>query len=243
MHRRMYGAIGIGTVLLLAGAGTASAQVEFAGNAAVVSDYTYRGISQTLEEPAVQGGIDASLPEGLYLGVWGSSVNFGEDLAAGARAQVELDVYGGIARSHAGFDLDLGGIYYAYPGAAESRNYNFFELAASLGRAFGPVSAGISGAWSPDFYAASGTGLYGSGNLSFGMPNTPISLDGSLGYQSIEDNGAFGTPDYMTWSAGASVDVLGLGIGAGLTGTDLDDGDCFSGSELCDTRFVVSVGI
>src|SRR5690606_26058867 len=135
--------------------------------------YTYRGISQTLEEPAIQGGIDASLPEGLYVGVWGSSVNFGEDLAGGARAQVELDAYGGIAQSVAGFDVDLGGIYYAYPGAGESRNYNFFELAASLGRALGPVSAGLSGAWSPDFYAASGTGLYGAGSLSFGVPNTP----------------------------------------------------------------------
>lgn len=243
MIRGSYGVIAVGAALLLSGAGDVSAQVEFTGNASVLSDYTYRGISQTLEEPAVQGGIDASLPEGVYVGVWGSSVNFGEDLAGGARAQVELDVYGGIARSVGGFDVDLGALYYAYPGAADSRNYNFFELGAGLGRAFGPVSVGLNGAWSPDFYAGSGTGLYGAGSLSFGVPSTPVSLDGSVGYQSIEKNDIFGTPDYLSWNVGASVQVYGLGIGAGLTGTDLSEDDCFGGSELCGTRFVVSVGI
>lgn len=244
MRRGLYGAIGLGAFLVIAGAGEAAAQeVEVAGNVSVVSDYAFRGISQTLEEPAIQGGIDASLPHAVYLGVWGSSVNFGEDLDGGARAQVEMDVYGGIAPSIAGFDVDLGAIYYAYPGAADSRNYNFLEVAASLGRAFGPLSAGVSGAWSPDFYAASGTGLYGAGNVSFGMPNTPISLDGTLGYQGIEKNDVFGTPDYMVWNIGASAEVLGLGIGAGFTGTDLDEEDCFGGMELCSTRFILSVGI
>lgn len=243
MIRGSFGAIATGAVLLFAGAGEVNAQVEFSGNAAVLSDYTYRGISQTLEEPAIQGGIDASLPQGLYVGVWGSSVNFGEDLEGGARAQVELDVYGGIAQSIGGFDVDLGALYYAYPGAADSRNYNFLEIGANLGRAFGPVSAGLTGAWSPDFYAGSGTGLYGAGSLSFGVPNTPLSLDGGVGYQAIEKNDLFGTPDYLSWNVGALLEVYGLGIGAGLTGTDLSEDDCFGGSELCGTRFIVSVGI
>lgn len=240
MRKGLYGAIGFGAFLLVAGAGEAVAQsVEVAGNVSIVSDYTYRGISQTLEEPAIQGGIDFSLPSNLYIGVWGSSINFGEESPDG-RAQVEMDVYGGIAPSIGGFDVDLGAIYYGYPGANDAYDYNFIEVAASIARAFGPVTAGISGAWSPDFYAATGTGLYGAGSLSFGMPNLPISLDGTLGYQGVEDNDKFGLPDYMVWSIGATAEVLGLSVGAGFTGTNLDDDEC---GDLCEPRFVLSVGI
>ena len=56
---------------------------------AITSDYVYRGISQTLEEPALQGGFDVGTAFGGYLGVWGSSVNFGEDLGVGPRAQAQ----------------------------------------------------------------------------------------------------------------------------------------------------------
>ena len=98
---------------LVVGVGSAEGQDELddlaewmSGNVAVTSDYAFRGISQTLEEPAIQGGIDLEHPTGLYLGTWGSSLNFGEDMP---RAQVELDVYGGFGFSAAElFDVDLG---------------------------------------------------------------------------------------------------------------------------------------
>ena len=48
------------------------------GNVSLTSDYTFRGISQTLQQPALQGGMDLRHPSGFYLGTWGSSVNFGE---------------------------------------------------------------------------------------------------------------------------------------------------------------------
>jgi uncharacterized protein (TIGR02001 family) len=86
----------------------------FSGNVAMASDYSFRGISQTDRKPAIQGGLDLAHPSGIYLGTWGSSVNFGEDLSAGQRAQMELDVYGGLRRSVAGLvDLDLNATYYA----------------------------------------------------------------------------------------------------------------------------------
>ena len=242
MGRGLSGATVFTGALLFAFAGTADAQVEFSGNVAIANDYAFRGISQTLEEPAVQGGIDVSGPSGLYLGTWGSSLNFGEDLSIGPRAQMELDIYGGIAPSAAGFDFDLGAIYYAYPGAASIRNYDFYEVYAGVARALGPVSAGINGAYSPDYFGASGDATYGGLDLSFGVPNTPVSVDGTLGYQNVELNSVWGTPDYMAWSVGASAELLGLGFGATVTGTDLDEGDCFGGTELCNTRFVVSVG-
>src|SRR5690606_11682651 len=162
----------------------------FSASVTVTSDYAFRGISQTLEEAAIQGGMDLVHPLGLYLGVWGSSVNFGEDLAAGARAQMELDAYGGIALSPLGLaDLDLGFVYYAYPGAEGDRGYDFLELGLGASRSVGPLGAAASVRYSPDFFAGSGTGLYYGGEL--GIPVSLLTLSGSVGRQSIEENAVF----------------------------------------------------
>jgi uncharacterized protein (TIGR02001 family) len=217
-------------------------ELEVSGNVAITSDYAFRGISQTLEKPAVQGGFDVGAPFGLYFGMWGSSVNFGEDdLAIGGRAQMELDVYAGIAPEIGGFALDLGMLYYAYPGAFSGYDYNFLELYGGIGREVGPVSTGLTGAYSPDFFAASGTGLFGAITLGAEVPGTPVALEGSLGRQSIEDNDAFGTPDYTVWSLGLSTDLFGSTLGAMVTGTDLSESECFGGSDLCKARVIVSL--
>lgn len=232
-----------GVVLVMAAAAPAQAQeIEVSGNVSIANDYAFRGISQTLEEPALQGGLDLGFPMGFYAGVWGSSVNFGEDLGAGPRAQLELDGYAGIAPTVGPLALDLGGIYYTYPGAADGRNYNFFEVYGSAGVEAGPVGVGVSGAYSPDFFAGSGTGFFGGAEASAGIPDTPFGLSGSFGRQWIETNANFGTPDYSVWSAGASADVSGFGLGASVVGTSLDEDECFGGSELCGTRLIVSVG-
>lgn len=212
------------------------------GNVEIISDYTFRGISQTQEELAIQGGMDLSAPHGLYAGVWGSNLNFGEDIGVG-RAQAEMDVYGGVAPSLAGFDLDLGFIYYGYPGSQRTFNYGYLELGLGAGRELGPVSAGISAMYSPDFFAGSGKGFYLGGTLSGALPSTPLTLSGSLGHQSIEDNAVFGTPDYMDWAAGLSAAVFGLDLGATYVDTNLSRNECFGGSDLCASRTVFSVGL
>jgi uncharacterized protein (TIGR02001 family) len=218
--------------------------VELSGNVSIVNDYAFRGISQTLQEPAVQGGIDASGPFGLYAGAWGSSVNFGEDLDGGARAQMELDLYAGIAPSVAGFDADLGVLLYAYPGAASDRSYDFLEFYGGLARSLGPVGLGVSASYSPDYFGGSGTALWTVAEASAGIPSTPVSLDGSLGRQQIEENDVWGTPDYTAWSVGASAEVLGASLRVGATGTDLETNECFAGgSELCEPRLILSVGV
>ena len=72
------------TTALLAGVSATSVQaIEVSGNVALVSDYRFRGISQTGEDAAIQGGFDASFDTGLYIGTWASSVDFG-DLPPGA---------------------------------------------------------------------------------------------------------------------------------------------------------------
>jgi uncharacterized protein (TIGR02001 family) len=244
MNRVMSGVIAASGVLFLSAvaAEAQTPEIELTGNVSIASDYAFRGISQTLEEPAVQGGLDLAFPMTLYAGTWGSSVNFGEDLEGGDRAQMELDFYGGFAPSIAGFDLDVGAIYYWYPGAAESRSYDFYELYGGVGRTVGPVGLGASVAFSPDFFAASGDGLWLGGEASVGIPGTPLTLDGSIGQQTIEINENFGTPDYMAWTAGVGAEVFGVDLGATVAGTDLDEDDCFGGMELCSTRVILSVG-
>ena len=212
------------------------------GNVSLTTDYTFRGISQTLQQPALQGGMDLRHPSGFYLGTWGSSVNFGEvnldDM--GPRAQLEVDVYGGV-----GFTLlpvatfDLGAIYYMYPGAGGARSYDFLELGLGASRTMGPLSAGLQAKYSPDFFAGSGDGIYYG--ASAGIPVSLFTVSGNVGKQLIEDNATFGTPDYVEWGAGASVGWRGFTIGGKVVGTNLEESECFAGTDYCGTRVLASV--
>jgi uncharacterized protein (TIGR02001 family) len=213
--------------------------VTFTGSATVVTDYAFRGISQSFEDPAVQAGITGAGGP-VYLGVWGSSVDFGETAAAG-RATAEVDIFGGLKLPLGFADADLGFTYYAYPGTGDAWDYNFLEFALGLSKAISSATLGAKVSFSPDYFAASGTGLYMMGSLGVGLPNTPLSLAATLGKQTIETNSAFGTPDYMDYSVGASLAVLGISVGAAVVGTDIDESDCIGGTDLCKTRVVVSV--
>ena len=78
-------------------------------NVSLASNYVWRGVSQTGDELAVQGGFDVSSESGLYAGVWGSNVNFNDG------AGNEFDVYGGYANDN----FDVGFIQYQYPGGTD----------------------------------------------------------------------------------------------------------------------------
>ena len=90
-----------GTAILLGAASavpsTASAQDKFSltGNAALVSDYRYRGITQTRFDPAIQVGADLGLPNGLYAGVWATNIKWIKDAAPGGKGASEVDLYAG----------------------------------------------------------------------------------------------------------------------------------------------------
>jgi uncharacterized protein (TIGR02001 family) len=106
-------------------------------NAAVTSDYRYRGLSQTKIKPALQGGADYThTASGLYAGVWASTIKWTGDL--GADGDVEIDLYGGKrGELAAGLSYDVGGLYYAYPGYDLEPDANTFELYGQLG--YGPA--------------------------------------------------------------------------------------------------------
>ena len=97
---------------------------EFSINVAGTTDYVFRGISQNGEDPAAQGGADMSCGI-FYAGVWGSTVDF---------APYEVDLYGGIKKDLGFAEVDLGVIYYAYPGADDLP-----DEAASMRREVVPI--------------------------------------------------------------------------------------------------------
>ncbi len=93
---------------------------EFSANVGLFSDYTFRGISQTTEKPAIQGGFDYSLDTGvsgigIFLGAWASNVDFND----AGQANIEIDWYGGVSKTFGGVDVSAGFLYYSYPGAAD----------------------------------------------------------------------------------------------------------------------------
>lgn len=83
------------------------------GNVGLFSEYRFRGISQTFAKPAIQGGFDYSHASGIYLGNWNSNVSSGAGFPAG---NIEMDFYGGWKKSWDDWGLDVGFIYYYYPG-------------------------------------------------------------------------------------------------------------------------------
>jgi uncharacterized protein (TIGR02001 family) len=83
------------------------------GNVGLFSDYRFRGLSQTFQRPALQGGFDYEHASGLYLGNWNSNVSS----ALYPNANLEMDFYGGYRRAFGDFGLDAGAIYYFYPGS------------------------------------------------------------------------------------------------------------------------------
>ncbi|QYK01825.1 TorF family putative porin [Shewanella psychrotolerans] len=105
------------------------ASASVTGNAGVTSNYLWRGVTQTNDSAAVQGGIDYEHDSGFYLGTWASNVDFGDDTT------YEIDFYGGYAGSVGeDFGYDIGYLYYAYPDSDSSID-------------FGEISVGISWKW------------------------------------------------------------------------------------------------
>jgi len=103
--------------------------IEISANLAITSNYVWRGLTQTHNSPAVQGGIDLGY-EGFYLGTWGSNVEFGP-----SNNNLEADFFAGYASEISGIGFDIGYLLYAYPN--ESTLLNFDELYVGLSKDFG----------------------------------------------------------------------------------------------------------
>jgi len=112
-------------------AGISAAQAQVTGNLGLTSDYRFRGVSQTQNAPAVQGGIDYNHVSGLYIGNWNSSVS-SQVYTNGAG--VESDVYAGFKKQVFGnFTLDVGTMNYFYPRAGTNGSFDTNEVFAGIG--------------------------------------------------------------------------------------------------------------
>ncbi len=185
------------------------------GGATITSDYRFRGVSQTNREPAIQGTIGISHSSGFYIGTWGSSV----DSNVYAGSSQEIDLYGGWTGAVGPVTIDAGVLYYYYPGADELVfPTDFFEPYASVKGTFGPVTAKVGVAFAPDQKPLAKDNLYGYGELSAAIPNTPFTLKGHVGYT---QNGFAGGPDYTDWSLGVDATYKSLTLNVSYVDTDL----------------------
>ena len=170
------------------------AEHQVSYNAAITSDYRYRGLSQTRLDPALQGGVDyVHGPTGLYVGTWLSTIKWTKDL--GGDGNIEWDIYGG-KRGQLTADLsyDVGGLYYYYPDNGLNPRANTFELYGRLG--FGPAYVKYSHATTNLFGTADSKR---SGYLDVGADvdaGNGFIVNLHVGRQRVENNSAFSYTDY-----------------------------------------------
>jgi uncharacterized protein (TIGR02001 family) len=195
------------------------------GSATVVSDYRFRGLSQTLKKPAIQGSITLTHESGIYVGTWGSSVS--EYIAAGADQEIDL-IAGFKKTTEGGTTFDVNATYYYYPGAEEivpGYNSDFVEAIGSVSQTLGPVTAKGMVAYAPKQKALAYTtrpkedNLYAGLDLSAGLPDTPLTLTGHVGRNFTRSFLSSGLK-YTDWSLGASLTHKALTFGVSYVDTN-----------------------
>ena len=186
-------------------------EVSISGNAALTTEYRFRGVDLSGGSIAIQGGIDVGHESGIYVGTWGSSLD--EDTVG--YGHTELDLYGGWSGDLTdGVAFDVGVIAYMYPDAGPG-DFDYIEFYTSLGFSLGPASATVGLAYAPDQDSLGGTdNIYLYTDLGVSIPDTPLSVSAHLGYT---DGFLTYTPDSKAfdWSIGADLalsDNLSLGV-------------------------------
>lgn len=212
----------------------------------VASDYLFRGISQTRSRMAFQGTAEVAHESGFYIGGFISNVRF-----LGTDARQEVDLFGGYRFTAAGFNFDLGGIWYTYPGFEPNRpagqfGINYFELQAKASREVGSVNLLAQFNYSPNFFGSSGDGYYIEGGADWKTGLFDLVLGGRVGHQWIQRNPRFGTPDYTWWSVAVSREIAIEGIGTitasvGYYDTSISRRDCAGGQNICEARALGSI--
>jgi len=195
----------------LSGAAMAE-ELKLSYNVGIASDYVFRGVSQTQEDPQIFGGIDATYGVG-YAGVWASNVDFGAD-----DPTVEVDFYAGVKPTLGDTALDFGVVYYSYADdkGLTPGSYSYLELKAAASRPVGPATVGLAAYYSPEFPGATGKALYYEVNGSLPVMDK-LSVSAALGHQEIDKAG-----DYATWNIGATYAITDK-LAADLRYSDTDE--------------------
>ncbi|MCE9679827.1 TorF family putative porin [Shewanella sp. AS1] len=197
------------------------ASASVTGNVGVTSNYLWRGVTQTGNETAVQGGIDYEHDSGFYLGTWASNVDFGD------ATSYELDIYGGYSGSIGeDFGYDVSYLYYAYPDSDGEID-------------FGEISVGVSWKWFSLSYSTivnagddvasapldSEDMSYINGGVSFPLSET-LSVSAHYGYSTGDVVTAWFSEDsYSDYSVSLDKETDYGSFSFMVSNTDLDDDD------------------
>ncbi len=209
---------------------------EVTANAALTTDYRYRGLSQTRLKPALQGGVDYTHnPSGFYLGAWASTIKWVKD--GGGDAEIELDIYGG-KRGELVKDVsyDFGVLGYIYPSNGLNPNANTVEIYGQRG--YGPAyikySHGVTNLFG--FADTKNSGYFDIGaNLDLGNSYT---LNLHLGRQTVKHlSGA----SYTDYKVGVTKDFGICTVALAVIGADTKFYVGPNGKNLGKTSAVLSV--
>jgi uncharacterized protein (TIGR02001 family) len=212
-------------------------KLTLSGSATITTDYMFRSVSNSDQNPAVQPEFD--LTYGMfYAYIWGSN-------AAVSPKGIEIDYGGGITPKWGGIDFNIAGLEYTYP-SADSLDY--FELRTSAAHTFDKLTVSIGNWWSPDNF---GVGTQ-SDALEFGASYaftgklwnffTPT-LSGAVGHQWYEHTDII--PSYTYWNVGLTLGFLNnWSADVRYYDTDYSQADCFinsGGTHNCDARAVGTI--
>lgn len=198
-------------------------------NGGLYSQYIFRGMTQTAENLALQGGLDYAHSSGFYVGAWGSNVSWLNDYQGYNTGSLELDLYGGFRGGFgdSGVTFDVGVLHYNYPGTrpAAITNANTTELYGAIGWKW--LSAKLSYSLDDTFGFATPSGsTYLDLSASFPVGETGLTLMAHWGEQDFK-GAANDLVDYTDWKLGVSYDLgkvskLTSGMTVGLMYTDTD---------------------
>ncbi len=208
--------------------------ITISGGATVVSDYRFRGFSQSNEEAAIQGTFSISHESGLYLGTWGSSIGFANG--------TEIDVFAGYSTEvTSGLTADIGATLYLYPGTADS---SIIEPYFSLSGDLGPASVKTGIAWAPGGQDSLGgdSGVYVYGDVGVGIPDTPITLKGHLGYAKSDSFLGGLDGEVLDYSVGVDFSWNVLTLGVAYVNTDAPKLGGYKESVGADGAVIFSLG-
>ena len=162
------------------------------GNVSAMSDYVWRGVSQTDKGPSLQGEASLSHASGFYAGAWASNVDFG-DPDDGIDHEIDLFV-GWAGELREGMELDLFVSRAKFPGANPGYELDYTEYAANLSFAE-HYTVGV--AYAPDIYQMGGKGIYYSAAAEYPLGESGFGLKLGAGWYDLEDAAGDSYGDYL----------------------------------------------
>lgn len=214
---------------------------DIAFGAAIASDYVFRGVSQSNRKPSVSAYFEPrynlNADWQLYVGMAGASISFPN------RAAAEIDFYGGIRPTFGKLALDLGVLYYWYPGgqcyhgtaafcvqnpALPNGNVIKKDLSFVEGYFRGIYSAtdalalGFNTYYTDSFLNSGADGFYGSGTIKYTFPafsnGVAVYLSGEGGWQYLGTSDSFYGLTGLPGGAGINYkDYATWNVGVGIT--------------------------